>query len=52
MAFIKAKGVYRLGVKQYPVPVKPQPEKYSFINYEHIQRGLDLIDLISKSFQK
>ena len=39
-------------IKQYPLPVKPQPEKYSFINYEHIQRGLDLIDLISKSFKK
>lgn len=39
-------------IKQYPLPVKTQPEKFSFINYEHIQRGLDLIDLISKSFKK
>lgn len=39
-------------IKQYPLPKRTNVEKHSFINYEHIQRGLDLIDLISKSFKK
>ena len=39
-------------VKTYPLPKPKLDEKYSFINYDHIQRGLDLIDLISKSFKK